>query len=786
ILLLAALASLRELPAQKLRWDLPENGAHTYQRTTQRFEVRPPPSRLRSVSAIADGHAATPHAWRYFACPNGREPDGFADASFDDSSWPRAPGGFGPAPNKPGSGNHRIAWTSATICARTTCDLGRSRPKALLFEIDHDDGVRVWLNGQLVLADDGYGVGRRYIVRGKALKAWRRGDNTIAVRCSNIGGSQYLDVALRYFPKLPRGMRTDEQLHAALRAEQTAASRMSRKLFGPYRPPAMLLQGELDEEQQHVMHRPVDLRELAWWVATDLRCGALGGRIQLDARRIWEIGDIKIRGRAGAIDPDGWQTITAKLETLAEPARGQDSAAFLRSAVLRFVHHGFAADLKIRRRIEVRETGARVAEFESELVGQIFQGRESKEIAAGLEQRERWLLQATHENRDTDFRLLVKRAIEKGTARLLAQLASPAKTNNLKKDREGSNRSYHSGRLALGLLALIKGGVPKDNEVVQRCLKELRGRTLVDTYTLGNALMALESYYQPASEISMLRSGTIDRPRKREVPEEDRALMKKWVGRLLKNVDTRVDSAYLLRFNYVEGGRFDNSLQQYGLLGLYAAHLCGVDISSTAWEAAANHLLDVQQEDGDKHRLELMDYRTHTRLDFDPDAPVTVAQLSTRANGWSYYEAGDHGADHSIWGSMTCAGITGLAICQAALLDYEGQTRRKLQNSATRARNNGFAWLAKHMTVRYHPGSMIRQRRWLYYYLYGLERAALLSGVALIQGRDWYFEGAMMLVLSQLEDGNWPGELQGDEAIERTAMAVLFLKQSTNPVLTGK
>ena len=48
------------------------------------------------------------------------------------------------------------------------------------------------------------------------------------------------------------------------------------------------------------------------------------------------------------------------------------------------------------------------------------------------------------------------------------------------------------------------------------------------------------------------------------------------------------------------------------------------------------------------------------------------------------------------------------------------------------------------------------------------------------------FEGAMMLALSQQPDGNWPSELSGDELIERNAMAILFLKQSTSPVLTGK
>jgi hypothetical protein len=34
-------------------------------------------------------------------------------------------------------------------------------------------------------------------------------------------------------------------------------------------------------------------------------------------------------------------------------------------------------------------------------------------------------------------------------------------------------------------------------------------------------------------------------------------------------------------------------VNQYGLLGMYSAHLCGIAIKPTLWEAAANHLLAV-------------------------------------------------------------------------------------------------------------------------------------------------------------------------------------------------
>ncbi|MBK8101169.1 MAG: hypothetical protein IPK26_29155 [Planctomycetes bacterium] len=396
-----------------------------------------------------------------------------------------------------------------------------------------------------------------------------------------------------------------------------------------------------------------------------------------------------------------------------------------------------------------------------------------------------WRLHAVRDGQDAAFRGDVAKALERGCARLRDQLGDPNGHLLGAQPADGDN-SYHSGRLAIGLLALVKGGVPKTDDVVQRCLQALRTRPLIDTYSLGNALMALEAIYAPSAEFGDLKSGAIDRPRKREVPKDDLALMQRWTDQLLQNVDTRVDPAYLLRFNYTRGGRYDHSVNQYGLLGLFSAHLCGVTISPQVWEAAANHLIADQGQGTTKMDLELTDYRAFARQQADPGGTRTVVRQPIRAAGWWYHEPKSEGEATPRYGSMTCAGITGLAICQAALLDHSNVKRARLQSEASTARNAGFAWLAEHMTPRYHAGDIDRQQRWIYYYLYGLERAALLSGIALIQDRDWYFEGAMVLLGTQHDDGNWQAELDWDQGVERNAMAILFLKQSTLPVLTGQ
>jgi hypothetical protein len=779
-----AVASLLALPiaAQGLSHDVPRRGAHVYTRTTEQFELGGPPTRLRPEWLVLDGSSRTPQEWRYVACTARAVPANFEQPGFDDSSWSTGRGEFAPPANR--NPELHTDWHQEVLCLRAATPLGQKKPKALLFVVNHDDSVRIWLNGKLLVADDGVGRGRCYVALGPALDAWQPTGNLLAAKCVNTGGAQYFDVAVGAFYSLPPAVRTADDLQKLMREEREQGERVRRDLFGGFRPPPLLFQGELDDKQQCVAIPPGDLRELGWWLATDLRPNVLGAPVAADAWRMLRLGDLQVRGKAGPVEPDGWQTLELTVKNAPELATRGDSKRFLDHHVRPFVWYGFDGTLRIRRRLEVKEGKARVAEFSTDLDGRIVRGKEGREIVSTLRQRETWRYQATRDNQDAEFRAMVRTAIERGCARIREWLRRNSE-GSLAPPGKDATESFNSGRLALGLLALVKGGTANNDDVVQAGFAELRQRKLIDTYSLANAIMALEALYVPGNEYADLRSGLIDRPRRRSPTPGDLALLQRWCAQLLTNLDTRVDPQYLLRFNYTAGDRFDNSVNQYGLLGLHSAHLCGVEIKATVWEAAANHLLAAQTTDGAKIQLEIVDYRTQARRQADPDAYVSAARTNARANGWSYAEPKDQGETAPTWGSMTCAGITGLAICEAGIVD-SAQKRPKLLADCRRARDDGFAWLAQNFTVRQHAGAIERQQHWFYYYLYSLERAALLSGIALIQERDWYFEGASVLVLAQAPDGSWPGELEYDQEIERAAMAVLFLKQSTAPVLTGR
>jgi len=214
--------------------------------------------------------------------------------------------------------------------------------------------------------------------------------------------------------------------------------------------------------------------------------------------------------------------------------------------------------------------------------------------------------------------------------------------------------------------------------------------------------------------------------------------------------DLRASAAWLIRaqqptgmWTYGVRGSSDNSNTQFALLGLHEAAKAGVAVPKAVWERSRLHFTRSQNRDG----------------------------------GWGYR------ARNSSRGSMSTAGLASLFICGQRL--HVGGAR-VFRNGAYpgcgRYRQNvvlakGIEWMTDNFSVRQNPGYGLR---WLYYYLYGLERVGMISGRRSFGDHDWYREGAAYLVAQQRHDGSWAGN------VPDTVFALLFLSKGNRPVLIQK
>ncbi|MFQ5504589.1 MAG: hypothetical protein ACE5F1_07325 [Planctomycetota bacterium] len=412
--------------------------------------------------------------------------------------------------------------------------------------------------------------------------------------------------------------------------------------------------------------------------------------------------------------------------------------------------------LEFTRRVDA--TKGRVLAFAAALGGSLAT---EKEEVFPFRIEESWDFVGIREPRFRGFKTRVQEAIDRGSAHLREMLPAWLKDPVLGEEADEKNITAGTGRLALILLTLVQKSTDRSDPLITRCLAELRRRVPRDTYSLGVSLMALESWYAPPGERGQILAGIIPGPLPRRPSRGDLELMQEWAKKILDNHDLRVDPATKLRFNYTRGERFDNSVTQYGVLGLHSAALCGVAIPRASWAALARHFLQDQGRAEDKvARLRLERYRVKSQK------PRSTYWRGVEARGYGYHDPS------SPTGSMTCAGLTGLAICRHWL--SRGRRSSRMDGRLREASRAAFAWLFQNYDVRANPRTA---RHYFYYYLYGLERACELSSVVRIHDRDWYFDGAMQLIGTQSKDGRWG-------SLEDTCFSILFLKKSVTPVVT--
>ncbi|HTU20933.1 MAG TPA: hypothetical protein VMG10_22970 [Gemmataceae bacterium] len=148
---------------------------------------------------------------------------------------------------------------------------------------------------------------------------------------------------------------------------------------------------------------------------------------------------------------------------------------------------------------------------------------------------------------------------------------------------------------------------------------------------------------------------------------------------------------------------------------------------------------------------------------------------SQNINGtWNYHYCFGGALKHegfSSPGAMTCVGLIGLAVGHGLAQPVAGQP---VQDPRILR-----GLIALYMMVGRPTERLTRVPLQNLYYLWSLERVAVLYRMPLIGDKDWYRWGAQMLVTNQNAQGSWAGGgYPGSSSTLNSCLALLFLKRA--------
>jgi hypothetical protein len=149
----------------------------------------------RRYTEIVPTSEERPQAWKYTTT----QPAGnwFA-TNFNDEAWETGNGGFGTV-NTPGAIIGTV-WNTSTIWLRRTFNLPANALETgtLMLRVHHDEDCQIYINGVQALSLSGYTSGYAFYEMTAAGKAALIPDdeNTIAVRCRQTNGGQYIDAGV--------------------------------------------------------------------------------------------------------------------------------------------------------------------------------------------------------------------------------------------------------------------------------------------------------------------------------------------------------------------------------------------------------------------------------------------------------------------------------------------------------------------------------------------------------------------------------------------------------------
>jgi hypothetical protein len=392
-------------------------------------------------------------------------------------------------------------------------------------------------------------------------------------------------------------------------------------------------------------------------------------------------------------------------------------------------------------------------------------------------------------DRDPEFLRKVNDAIRRGVAYLQE---SQKDDGSWRYDHVKEN--YDSGCTAICLLTLLKCGVNRYHDGIEKGFKWLRQQPFERTYSVALTIMAIEARWRKDKLKEQIEGVSRLARHRPKVPRPDLEWMQEAVMFLLENMEyskrNTVNGQLVTKKNAWSYPRSaanncsDHSNTQYALLGLKSASRCGIRLPKEPFVLVLKHFIEQQEKTGPKvPRVKIIEDREHGYVSYKP-----VSRVLDTARGWTYsggatpqWNSGSHPT--ATTGSMTAVGVASIIICLSELGSRD--INRATRQEANKAVNDGLAWLAHHFKVNTNPGHP--QGSWVYYYLYGMERAAVLAQVRNIGRNDWYREGAEYLMSIQDGKGAW-SRGRGCGVVPSTCLAMLFLCKATVPVqvkLTG-
>ncbi len=293
-----------------------------------------------------------------------------------------------------------------------------------------------------------------------------------------------------------------------------------------------------------------------------------------------------------------------------------------------------------------------------------------------------------------------------------------SKAGDWESSRTDTGDRFWGGGTALATLALLNAGENPRSDEMQQTLTWLAAQPLRATYV----------YSLRAQALSLVPGGAFER-------------------RLQDDLDWLVAAAHVGPGPHAGGywyesasekpqiREFDHSNSQFGVLGVWMATEAGMAqrAPNEFWERVKAHWLAQQNSDG----------------------------------GWGYQPG------RASTGSMSAAGLSTLYIVLDRL---HGRSGHRDALDLIAALRRGENWLGREFTTKNPYGDS----GWVYYYLYGLERAGRASGRKYFRERDWFRAGAADLLASQTPDGSWPGGLHN------TCFATLFLCHGRAPLLLNE